>query len=103
MIAAGDARRFVAEAEAWRVRGGETNPAWQREAVALLVAADGIDLDVAGVRAAITAEAAVCGSTRVGADAYIEGFRREALRRLEVWVSESGHRWDRGTSAGRRL
>ena len=105
LIAARDARRFVAAVEVARTLDDERDPAWQREVLALLVEADGIDLDMPGVRAAIEAEVAVAGAGRasveVDAAAYIETFRRETLRQLGSWVSESYPRWDRGFPGGR--
>ena len=108
LIAARDARRFVVAVEALRARGGGgADHAWQREAVNLLVEARAIDLNVAGVAVAIEAEVVIAradrASQRVDAGTYIEAFRRDTWRWLEVMVSESGWRRDRGVAPGRRM
>ena len=103
LIAARDARRFVVAAEGLRRQDGRMGTAWQRAAVALLVEADSIDLDLVGVKAAVEAAVVVSGGAWVEAGAYIDGFRRETRRRLEEAVSVGG-RWRLGgISGGRRM
>ncbi len=93
--AAQSARRFVADAEAWRAGGrGET------EARRLLDEAGRIDLAVPGVATAIEAAAILQGAAarsggQVEADAWLREFREEAGRGLEA-AQPAGWRIDAG-------
>lgn len=89
LLAAREARRFVAEALAFRERAPlpDDGGAWRGEAARLLAVADSIDLAVPGVAAAIEAEAAVAAAGPadvVSAERFIADFRDVTGRRVRM-------------------
>ena len=89
LLAARDARRFVADALAFRDRVplSDEDGAWRGEAARLLAVAGSIDLAVPGIAAAIEAEAAVSAlhpGDVVSAGTFVADFRDATERRLRM-------------------
>ena len=105
LVAAREARLFAGEACVFRARVAAGGDAAEREQEAgrLLAAADKVDLETPGVRAAVEAEVVVSGAGRgvaTDAAAFIDAVRSDAQRQLGSRVETESRGWARRAGAG---